>query len=659
MDKIIKTEKDFKELCEKNIFESKFLKKFGIKKIDMDNCYEEKQKNFKFFCEYIKKVDEIKDIFNEKYFHRNISFNERTAIKREKMEFKLDIYSLCLKFFSLDDNKEKKYQRLYFPFILMPLFYLLDFNSFKVLLSEIITFNKTNNSFEYIKEFLLINIVKKFIYFISNSLENKKEYINNITFNKKETVFPLIYDWIVSKNYLNEDEEEEEEEIINLNNNFNNNYKCYKLKIVLPKIKFSVDNLNIKMNKLLNKNIVAYLLEYKFKNWEKFVFFDLFSTKRFRIITNLIMVNKYYKIGLRKIKLNRNYKVQNKDYEFFLTQIGDNYSIFYTFVPFIILIVFGKREKKFQKFSLNMKDSINLVKFGQKWGMINTLFKCMFLDKAKDRIFFKFEFLEDNNNVYNNAIQENNKNNNIIKMLNLNTDINNNNDTIKKVATRSYSIREKRKDKIQTRYKDKMYEISLQNCTLLKINITSGNSENIYYTLPQNLLNCIFNIKDINKIFNLNLYDESIMGKYIGENTKSILSANESNNISEERKMIGEMEIENDYLRDVMPKIISVEKQNSRNSPNAINRSKTFQRLQKANTMKKEIIKEEKVEPDQNDLNVEKRLSNKYVFPRGIFFARNSKKRVSITNSNELNQMRFENITRDIRRKTMVLNKFN
>ena len=59
------------------------------------------------------------------------------------------------------------------------------------------------------------------------------------------------------------------------------------------------------------------------------------------------------------------------------------------------------------------------------------------------------------------------------------------------------------------------------------------------------------------------------------------------------------------------------------------------------------------------DTNVEKRYSNKYVFPRGIFIARSSEKRVSITNSNELNQMRFENITRDIRRKTMVLDKFN
>ena len=135
------TGKDFGELCEKNLFESKFLEKLGLKKIDMNNCYEEKEKNFKFFCEYIKKTDELKDIFSLKNLHRNLIFNGRTAIKKENMEFNLDIYPLCFKFFSLDDNnKEKESQKLYFPFILMPLFYLLDFTSFKVLLSEIITF---------------------------------------------------------------------------------------------------------------------------------------------------------------------------------------------------------------------------------------------------------------------------------------------------------------------------------------------------------------------------------------------------------------------------------------------------------------------------------------------------------------------------------------
>ena len=150
-----------------------------------------------------------------------------------------------------------------------------------------------------------------------------------------------------------------------------------------------------------------------------------------------------------------------------------------------------------------------------------------------------------------------------------------------------------------------------------------------------------------------------MISKYIGENTKSILSAYESNNISEEQKMIKEMEIENDLMKDDMPKFFNIEKQNSRNDQNVFNRTKTLQRLQKANTMKREIKREEKVENAKIDTNVEKRYSNKYVFPRGIFVGKTEKKRVSITNSKELNQIRFENFTRDIRRKTMVLNKYN
>ena len=191
----------------------------------MNNCYEEKEKNFKFFCEYIKKTDELKDIFSLKNLHRNLIFNGRTAIKKENMEFNLDIYPLCFKFFSLDDNnKEKESQKLYFPFILMPLFYLLDFTSFKVLLSEIITFNKTKNHFEYIKENLLVRTVKKYFIYISNSLKNKIGYLDDITYNKKETIFSLIYDWIVTKYSLNEEDEEKENKNSNLKNEAINDF---------------------------------------------------------------------------------------------------------------------------------------------------------------------------------------------------------------------------------------------------------------------------------------------------------------------------------------------------------------------------------------------------------------------------------------------------
>ena len=646
-----KTGKDFGELCDINLFESKFLKQIGLKKVDMNNLFEEKQKNFNFFFEYIQRFDHLKNIFKEDNYHRNTKFSGKTSIKKENMEFKLDIYSLCLKFFSLGNNKEKESQRLYFPFILMPLFYLLDFTSFKVLLSEIIIFNKTKSCFEYIKENLLINILIKYINYISNSLKNKNGYINNITYNKKETVYPLIFDWIVTASSLNEDDEEN----TNIKSNSRNNYRCFKLKIVLPKIKFVVDNLNIKINKFLNKHIISNLLKNKFKKWELYIFFDLFTTKRFKIITNLIMLNKYYEIGLKKIKLNKNYKVQNKDYEFFLTHIEDNYSKYYTFIPFIILIVFGKKNKKFQKINLNMKESINLVKFGKKWGMINTLFKCMFFDKTKDKIFFKFELLEDNDNELYKAITErNNQNNNYLKTENLNDKINSNdiNDI----------INEKEKNKIPIKYKDKMYEILLLDFTLQKIIITPKDSENKYYTIPQNILNGIFTKKDVNKIFNTSYTDISLVAKYIGENCNLILTAKESDNIAAEKKMIEEADIENEKSANEMNNSEESENQENKISieQNSLNVLQNFEIIQRNNTAKIEVKKEIKIESGKSIKNYEKKYSSKYVFPKGLYLGRSEKKRVSIANKNELNQNRLENMNRYfIKRRTVNLKNYN
>ena len=650
-----KTGKDFGELCDINLFEGKFLKKIGLKKVDMNNLFEEKQKNFNFFFEYIQRFDHLKNIFKEDNYHRNTKFSGRTSIKKENMEFKLDIYSLCFKFFYLGNNKEKESQRLYFPFILMPLFYLLDFTSFKVLLSEIIIFNKTKSCFEYIKENLLINILIKYINYISNSLKNKNGYINNITYNKKETVYPLIFDWIVTASSLNEDDEEN----TNIKSNSRNNYRCFKLKIVLPKIKFVVDNLNIKINKLLNKHIISNLLKNKFKKWELYIFFDLFTTKRFKIITNLIMLNKYYEIGLKKIKLNKNYKVQNKDYEFFLTHIEDNYSKYYTFIPFIILIVFGKKNKKFQKINLNMKESINLVKFGKKWGMINTLFKCMFFDKTKDKIFFKFELLEDNDNeLYKDITERNNQNNNYLKTENLNDKINSNdiNDI----------INEKEKNKIPIKYKDKMYEILLLDFTLQKIIITPKDSENKYYTIPQNILNGIFTKKDVNKIFNTSYTDISLVAKYIGENCNLILTAKESDNIAAEKKMIEEADIENEKSLNEMNNSEESENQENKISieQNSLNVLQNFEIIQRNNTakieVKKEIKKEIKIESGKSIKNYEKKYSSKYVFPKGLYLGRSEKKRVSIANKNELNQNRLENMNRYfIKRRTVNLKNYN
>ena len=67
--------KDFGELCDINLFESKFLKQIGLKKVDMNNLFEEKQKNFNFFFEYIQRIEHLKNIFKEDNYHRNITFD--------------------------------------------------------------------------------------------------------------------------------------------------------------------------------------------------------------------------------------------------------------------------------------------------------------------------------------------------------------------------------------------------------------------------------------------------------------------------------------------------------------------------------------------------------------------------------------------------------
>ena len=626
--------KDFGELCEHNLFETQFVKQIELKKIDMYNSNEEKKKNFKFYNDYLKKVDELKDIFNEYNFHRSIAFNGKTAIKKETMNFKLDINSLCLKFYPLDNSKtKKKSQKLYFPYELLPLFYLLDFTSFKVFLSEIIIFDQSNNCFKYIKENILLKKAKRYYNYITNSLEKIPTYINSITYNKNETIFPLIYDWVVSKNLNNEQNEENNSDKNAVNkNNIKNNYQCFKLKIVLPKIKFHIENLNMTIIKYLNKQMTAKLLLNKFNKWQKFIFFDLFGTKKFKLLLNLIMLNKHNKIQEKKIYLNKKLKIQNKTYEFYITQIGENSSHFYIFTPFIILMLFGEKNKKFQKINLNLKDCKNLIKFGKIWGLINTLFKCMCIDKSKNKIFFKFNSLEDEKNeLYKIAIDENSKQ--VAKTININANTNNN--YPKKISSKSSMLKDK--DNFQTKYKDNMFEINLLNCTLLKINITSYKSENKYYKIPDDVLKTIFNIKDENKIFNSSCTDISIMAHCIGENSKFIISALEADVISEEQALIKKAK-KKDELHNF--ENINNESQNSRHQ-DSYNRIRTFQIFQSnSNLLKKETKKEEY--DAKKSLNI-----NNY----GIDLVKTYSKKVAISNLDSLSKIRMEHGSMRINKK--------
>ena len=518
--------KEFQNLCEINIYESELLKEIGIKNIDMFNSKEEKNKNFNFFIDYLEKIITIDNLMNEDNSFKNIEFKAKTAIIKQNISFKLNIYSLCFKFYLLEKNE--KPQKLYFPFKLLPLFYLLDFQSFKVFISEIIYYDNIRNCFSFIGNDLLLKKIKKYYHFASNNIKINQTFQNYITYNKNELSYFLIFDWIIfDKN--------------NLDNN-NNNYKCYKLKIILPKIKFIVDNYNIKIIRHLNKHIIANLIFKDFDNWEKFILFDLFSNRKFKNITNLIMINKQNMIKTNKIILNKDpakYSTNNrKKLSFYLSEAGENYSNFYIFIPYTILVLSGEHQKRYQKINLNWKESKNLLKFENYWGIINTLLKCMFIDNITNEIFFRLELLDTiNNDLYKIIIRENSKtSNNSIN----NKKSNNNYNSLfaKKNSSKNNIFHLKDKEKNKTKYKTSNLEISVLECSLKKVDISEINSESKYYKIPQKLLETIFGIKDDKELFNNNFNNISIIGKCIGECSESILYADEENIINEEQTMM-------------------------------------------------------------------------------------------------------------------------
>ena len=636
--------KVFQNLCETNIFESELLNQIGLKNIDMYNSLDEKNKNFKYFNDYLEKFNNvnIKDCFIDDNSYKSIKFNARTAIIKKTINYKLEIFSLNLKFYLLG-NKTKP-QKLFFPFKLLPIFYLLDFQIFKVFLSEIIYYDNKKDCFSFIQNDLLIEKIRKYYNFISKTTKNDSKYLNYITYNKNELLFYLSYDWVVS----NAD-----------------NYNCYKLKITLPKIKFHIDNYQIKIIKHLDKHIIANLIMNNFKDWEKFILFDLFSNKRFKNIAHLIMINKHNSIKTNKIFLNKdpnNEPVNNKKYEFYLSENGKNFSNFYIFVPYIILVLCGENNKKYKKIHLNWKESKNLIKLKPYWGIINTLLKCMFIDSNTNEICFRLDLLDNiENYLFQIIIQENSN-------LKLNSVKNQNVHNLACIRNNSSKNnllhKDKDKDKNKTKYKTNNLEISLLECSFKTLSILDNTLESKYLKIPEKFHKCIFSLKEEKDLFNTNYNDISEIGKCIGECSNSILNSLEENIINEIQLMKKKakdipLAKSNEKFLSSSPKAIN------KVVPNKFNKLKTFKlssnspfenfsnKLLKRKKEKKESKRKSKLEIGEKAILEEKKRKNetmnlhnsqKFIIKFGMEYKgyrEISNRKVTITSSNQLNKERI------------------
>ena len=156
----------------------------------------------------------------------------------------------------------------------------------------------------------------------------------------------------------------------------------------------------------------------------------------------------------------------------------------------------------------------------------------------------------------------------------------------------------------------------------------------------------------------MNCTDIPIIAKYIAENSNDILLTKESNNKAEEKKMINDID-NGEYFKDVLQKEEEVKKSDTPRDNFNLPRSNSLKSVPNSDE-NRITTKNEDQDGIDNIRNYKKRMSTKYVFPNKIFLARGSKKKVTITNINELNKNRFENLQNDIlKRRTFVGGEIN
>ena len=150
----------------------------------------------------------------------------------------------------------------------------------------------------------ILNKYKKFITFnVINQDPNKKRKIDKITYQCKEHHYQNIYDWIIylDENYNHDENNENYEnncvENDEINKKIFNKNIIYKVKLIMPIIKFQIINRRTKIKKHLNKNLIIKLLKNEFLKWEENVLCELFLNKKFRNIINSILSSNKHKLN--------------------------------------------------------------------------------------------------------------------------------------------------------------------------------------------------------------------------------------------------------------------------------------------------------------------------------------------------------------------------
>ena len=481
-----------------SLSEGEFLKNFKFNNseiynnIDLDNNQNIKNEHFEYLKNYVNNINNLNEIFDK------TKLSITNILPKKKVQYELSLYTLCLKFRLLDNDKKIKInEKLYLKFKYLPIFYLLNYQTFKVFLSEIIYYDNNKKKFEFIKS-NIEQILNKYWNYIKLNL---KFDFNEITFYKNEFSFPLLYKWFVYNKDINNSNKNNIliKNVDNNNNNENENDNeektmIFELKIELPKIKIKILEYETKIKNYLKKSLMIQLMKTNFLKWEELILFELFFIKKFRhIINSILNNNKYYKQKINLISnnndsKNKNFKINiNKNFEFFISKTNDNCSNYYIFNPYIITISRSKN-KYYQEIHLTLRESKILYKFGKYWGIMNTLLKCININnEINNKINFKFDILENLSPKY--------------YKINENTD---------------------KDKKEQMKFKFNKMDITIYECSLKKIIINNSKKEEKYLKIPRKILKLILANKDNNNNNNNNKNKNFLIENKISEYCKEI-----------------------------------------------------------------------------------------------------------------------------------------
>ena len=312
-----------------------------------------------------KKENKI-DLFDENEINCKLNvFN----IYNNNIEVKLIFNSIIIYIFDIND---KKIEKLKLPFIFIPFFYGTSLQLFKLMLLNIIEYNKEENKL-FINKNKFNNNFKEFL--------DTKQFYNNLSFiNNYKTINEIKLNWFVRLDL--------------------NKYSQYKLLIKLPHFKTRIKNSNEKkltFFKTIDIKYTSYLMKDKFKDWDLFLLNTFCIYKDFRFYINNALsynnenkVNNYINFNDNKTKIYFQNNMKNA-IEFYVVEKRKN-DIFknlyfkisspYIEIAYIKNNIFENLSSK-KKIQLTFKEAIQINKLRHSWYPEELIKKCCNLKNYK------------------------------------------------------------------------------------------------------------------------------------------------------------------------------------------------------------------------------------------------------------------------------------